>query len=209
MIYVIFVGFVGSEDAAQVGIGLSTAAICMVAGAEAKMKRKICLESKRIAIRRYSVRPSRERTLAVAASKPLSKLRAVLASSTSYAPWYSCTPAHAHATMTTPTSAIVEASMGTVRAALLTSCRVGRWCETTRRGRRHRVGRSKSREALVDDDDEGGSALRATRATTASQATAMTVLITVENFPDVMRPALDDPRVPPFVTAVFFVSFIH
>ena len=39
-------------------------------------------------------------------------------------------------------------------------------------------------------------------------ATAMTVLITVENFPDVMRPALDDPRVPPFVTAVFFVSFI-
>ena len=27
-------------------------------------------------------------------------------------------------------------------------------------------------------------------------ATAMTVLITVENFPDVMRPALDDPRVP-------------
>ena len=85
----------------------------------------------------------RSTVIATAPSNALSKFPRSSTSSTSYAPWYSCTPSVDHATISTPIRRTVLCSFGSVFAAEETSRRVGRKCAITSRGRRHRVGRAK------------------------------------------------------------------
>ena len=86
----------------------------------------------------------RSTVMATAPSKALSKFPRSSTSSTSYAPWYSCTPSVAHARISTPISRTVLRSRESDFAAEATSRRVGRKCAITGKGRKHRVGRARS-----------------------------------------------------------------